>query len=182
MLLKFFFYLMCWFTVFYVLRFSLVFQDLCDLIVPYIYEHFGLCLLFIKISTKKNYIVSHECKQSPNPSDVESFIRLSNFKYFASEYVGKKMSHNCTYPIHRIFRRYLIFISRRSISDKNIVHFFVRFLNLSFKFNWSFSLLGLKYVTILQFIISIAACVFSSPRRKVAYAKSLASSSAFVPA
>lgn len=39
---------------------------------------------------KKNYIVSHECKQSPNPSDVESFIRLSNFKYFASEYVGKK--------------------------------------------------------------------------------------------
>lgn len=90
MLLKFFFYLMCWFTVFYVLRFSLVFQDLCDLIVPYIYEHFGLCLLFIKISTKKNYIVSHECKQSPNPSDVESFIRLSNFKYFASVYVGKK--------------------------------------------------------------------------------------------
>lgn len=132
MLLKFFFSL-CWFTVLYVLRFSLVFQDLCVLIVLYIYEHFGL--LFIKNSKKNLYCISRVL-QSPNPSDVESFICLSNFKSFTSVYVGKKMSHNCTHPIHRIFRRYFISILRRTISNMNIVNVFVRFLNLSFKFNW----------------------------------------------
>lgn len=81
-----------------------------------------------------------------------------------------------------IFRRNFISILRRSIYVKNIVHFFFKFLNLSSIFDWSLSLFGSKYVTILLSIISIAACVLSSPRRSrggggVAYAKPPASAS-----